>query len=172
MNWKAGFKYLFSEFSSQVRMRPIVSLFVAIWALLLVGNVAKTAFDLGPTVQDTVAHSTPIVGEQYPDTEVTQDITLGTYPGTVGEAAQLLELMANEPGHGRYTLTFSVPGEIIVFGCDLNRQRLVRIHQRPGDHGSREMWTDYIVERLQDAARGKSLNYTPAGNLPGSHDTF
>lgn len=51
MNWKAGFAYLGSSAWRFARRRPVVSVAIGIWSLLLIGNVVKGVFDLGPRTQ-------------------------------------------------------------------------------------------------------------------------
>ena len=99
-------------------------------------------------------------------------ITQNNLPDTVTEAVALLQLMADEPGRTEYQIIFDVPGEITVFGCDLELERLVRVHQRPSGRGSQEVWTGYVMERLHAGATGDTLNTTPAGKIFGTHETF
>lgn len=99
-------------------------------------------------------------------------ITQNDLPDTVSEATALLQLMVDEPGRTEYQIIFDVPGEITVFGCDLELERLVRVHQRPSGSGSQEVWTGYVMERLRAGATGETLNTTPAGKIFGTHETF
>ncbi len=98
---------------------------------------------------------------------------LGTRPfgfGSQGQARELLALIEANPGKARYTITYRTDADVVVFSADLAKGVMVRIHRYPAD-GTSETWTGYVLERLQNGARGGSLNDTPAGKLPGDYRT-
>ncbi|GAB6111686.1 hypothetical protein [Desulfomicrobium salsuginis] len=99
-------------------------------------------------------------------------ITRSDLPDTISEAVALLQLMADEPGRTQYHVVFDVPGEITVFGCDLVKEVLIRVHQRPSGRGSQEVWAGYVMERLRAGATGETLNTTPLGKIFGTHESF
>lgn len=103
---------------------------------------------------------------------VSRTITQNVLPDTVTQATALLQLMTDEPGRTHYQVIFDVPGEITVFGCDLVKDILIRVHQRPSGRGSQEIWAGYVLERLRAGATGETLNTTPVGKIFGTHETF
>lgn len=69
MSWKAGFTYLGSSAWRFARRRPVVSVAIGLWSLLLLGNVVKGVFDLGPRLQASaptpIAASAPLDTKKY-----------------------------------------------------------------------------------------------------------
>lgn len=105
--------------------------------------------------------------------EITVDIgTRGLDFGSTGQAEALQQLIKEKPGLNRYQIAYRTEADVIVFGCDINKDMIVRIHNRPDGHGSNESWAGDIMYRISSAATGGSLNDTPSGKQPGSFQTF
>lgn len=94
------------------------------------------------------------------------EVNLGRRPWAYGSAAQardLLSAMDQQPGRAAYTVAYETEVDAVAFGCDLPSGLLLRVHQEPNDHGTKEVWRGYVIERLRNAAAGGFLNDTPAG---------
>jgi hypothetical protein len=92
--------------------------------------------------------------------------------GSSSQAQALLKLIESNPGQYGYQISYTTSSDTVVFGCDLARDSIVRIHQRPNGTGTGERWQGYARHRLQSAADGGSLNDTPAGKQPGVMQSF
>lgn len=105
--------------------------------------------------------------------EVKKD--LGTKPDSFGSNQQALELIQfiNEnPGKADYQISYSTGNETILFGCNFTKDAIIRIHHHKDGHGTQEMWTGNLIERLNNAAGGGSLNDTPNGKNMGTFQSF
>lgn len=89
-----------------------------------------------------------------------------------GQASKILSMMEQRPNRSGYTITYSTAADTVVFGCDIRKRTIVRIHQRPDGTGTAETWSGYVVDRLQSAAAGGSLNDAPTGKSPGTLKPF
>ncbi|PID55427.1 hypothetical protein CSB45_16075 [candidate division KSB3 bacterium] len=92
--------------------------------------------------------------------------------GSKKQAQTLLDFIESEPSKSEYRLIYVTEIDLVIFGCDFNKGVLFRVHQRKGNHGTQEGWQGYILERLESAAEGGSLNDTPSGKIPGIYETF
>ncbi|HEY3057473.1 MAG TPA: hypothetical protein VGL99_00705 [Chloroflexota bacterium] len=88
--------------------------------------------------------------------------------GSEGQAKELLAIIQQNPGKANYNISYRTDIDAVVFGADVTRQVIVRVHQEAGKGGSQETWSGYTLERLRNAAAGGSLNDTPAGKLMGT----
>ena len=92
--------------------------------------------------------------------------------GTVGQASALLDLVRSVPGQEDYRITYQAEADVVVFGTQLGREQLMRLHQRPDGTGTAETWTGHTMYRIEHAATGGSLNDTKAGKSPGNMTNF
>jgi len=92
--------------------------------------------------------------------------------GSMSQAQAIIKLIESNPGHGGYQITYSTNLDTVVFGCDLNKDTIVRIHQRPNGTGTGERWQGHTLYRLKSAANNGSLNDTPEGKQPGIMQSF
>jgi len=83
-----------------------------------------------------------------------------------------LKLIQNNPNLENYKILKNESGEITIFRCNLEKNLILRIHQRNDGHGTQEMWRGDVLFRLKNAAKGGSLNKTPSGNVPEYFQTF
>jgi hypothetical protein len=105
--------------------------------------------------------------------EVKKD--LGSRPygfGSSNQAQELLNLINENQSKADYQVSYNTEDETILFGCNFNKDVIIRIHQRKDGRGTQEMWKGYIVERLDNAASGGSLNDTPVGKKAGTFQSF
>lgn len=106
-----------------------------------------------------------------------QEITLklgkqGTDFGASQQAAALLKLIEANPGSAQYRITYYTDSDVIVFGCNLEKDILLRFHSDLAGHGTSEEWHGHILYRIKDAVAGGSLDNTPEGKLIGSVERF
>jgi len=87
-------------------------------------------------------------------------------PQTAAQARSLLEFIEANPGRGRYTITKRTEQGVVVLGCDFDREVLSRVLQKADGSQIQEVWRGFIMERLQGATSGKSLDHTPEGLKP------
>jgi hypothetical protein len=102
-------------------------------------------------------------------------ISLGRQPenfGSQSQAQALLSLIEGSPGQSNYQINYTTSIDTVVFGCDLTRDALVRIHQNPNGTGTGERWQGHALYRLKSAGQGGSLNDTPSGKVPGIFQKF
>lgn len=92
--------------------------------------------------------------------------------GSSRQAQEVLRMIQESPGQGGYQISYRTAADVVIFGCDLNRDTVVRIHQRPSGGGSGERWQGHALYRLQSAAQGGSLNDTPNGKSPAIMERF
>lgn len=93
-------------------------------------------------------------------------------PGSANQAVEMLKLIEAQPNKSDYQLSYSTKDDTVLFGCNFEKNVIVRIHQRPDGTGSQESWQGYVLERLKAAAGGGSLNDTPEGKIEGSFEEF
>lgn len=96
----------------------------------------------------------------------------GIYFGSLRQAKALLQLILEQPNKKEYRLEYTTDIDAVVFGCNLVNNALVRVHQRPDGSGTTELWQKYPIERLKNAAAGRSLNDTPQGKIFPEFKTF
>lgn len=92
--------------------------------------------------------------------------------GSSEQAAALSSLIKENPGANRYQISYTTDLDVVIFGCDLSSDVIIRLHNKPDGHGSSETWSGDIMHRLFSAAGGGSLNDTPDGKKPGSFQSF
>ena len=129
------------------------------------------------TVRPTLAASAPDPKAPPGTSTATGEslVDLGQRPATYGpseQARDLLAAIAAAPGRARYTVTYHTDEGTVVFECDVAQDLLVRVHRRSDGHGTAEVWMGYVLDRLQNAAVGASLNDTPAGEMVGTFEMF
>lgn len=105
--------------------------------------------------------------------QASQDLGLQSIDfNSTNQARALLDLIDQNPNQADYQITYQTDIDVVLIGANFDKDILVRLHQEPDSHGTQEIWQGYIIERLQNAAGGGSLNDTPAGKQPGSFETF
>jgi len=92
--------------------------------------------------------------------------------GSMNQAKALLALINSDPGKAKYQIMYQTDVDTVIFGCDLNKEVLIRLHQKKNGRGTHETWKGYIMERLAAGAAGGSLNDTPMGKMPASRHYF
>lgn len=103
------------------------------------------------------------------------EVNLGYLPAPLtsqDQATTLLDLIAKNPGRNPYQLTYKTADNVVIFGCNLDKNIIVRMHNYNDGSGSAESWHGNVRYRLQQAAAGNSLNDTPGGNSPGTFTRF
>jgi len=123
-----------------------------------------------PTMTPSMSQPTE---EVYRSGEATK--SLGHLPtdfGSEGQVQELLKLMEKNPGKVDYQIDYQTDVDVVLFGCNFEKDVIIRIHQGKDGHGSQEMWQGYIIERLNNAASGGSLNDTPEGKKLGTFEAF
>lgn len=103
---------------------------------------------------------------------IKQSITNQAFDGSTAQSTALLELIENNPQYIDYQVSKELTDEVILFGCNIDKKVIIRIHQRKDGTGTQEVWTDHILYRLKTSKEGGSLNETPQGNIPGSFFSF
>ena len=145
-------------------IRVILVLVVVIAGLLLLVPYALRQVAQPPTATrtTTASYGPPV------------EVHLGHLSGldSRGQASKILSMMQQHPDRSGYTISYSTAADTVVFGCDIRKRAIVRIHQRPNGTGTAETWNGYVVDRLQSAAAGGSLNDTPTGKSPGTLKPF
>jgi hypothetical protein len=148
----------------------LVTAFVFNVLLALVGAVP------GP-VPPARAVTGPVVAAPTPAPARSGDVNidLGTQPagfGSQDQAKELLALIERQPGMAAYSISYRTDEGSVAFGCDLTRDVLVRVHHLAANRGTSEAWTGYALERLAAGAAGRSLDDTPAGQIPAASRRF
>lgn len=92
--------------------------------------------------------------------------------GSSDQAAALNKLMAGQPRQSNYQITYTTTDDVVIFGCDLDKDVIARIHQKQNGHGTMEKWNGHVLYRIKNAANGGSLSDTPNGKSPGSFQQF
>lgn len=92
--------------------------------------------------------------------------------GSTGQAKELLAVIKKYPKKASYTITYQTDVDTVVFGCDFNKDAIVRIHQDYKGGGTGESWKGYVMDRLKNASKGGSLNDTPEGKIQGTMKGF
>lgn len=90
----------------------------------------------------------------------------GNLDGSSGQARELLKLIEEQPGKADYQIIYQTSTDTVLFACNFEKQIVFRLHQTSDNHGTQEVWEGYVLERLQAAAGGGSLNDTPEGKIP------
>lgn len=86
--------------------------------------------------------------------------------GSINQAKELLNLINEQPGKVDYQVSYSTDEGAVLFGCNFEKDVIVRIHQDNDGGGTTESWSGYIMDRLQATADGTgSLNDTPEGKI-------
>lgn len=85
----------------------------------------------------------------------------GVAYGYERDAQELLDLIEERPGKATYIVSYTTEDVAVVFACELNEGLLVRVEK--DFHGERreEEWRGYVIDRLESAAEGGSLNDSP-----------
>lgn len=97
-----------------------------------------------------------------------QDMGLGSH----NQAKALLELIAESPDSNGYQISYKTEMDVVAFGCNLQKDDLVRIHQYPDGTGTVERWQGHVLYRLKAGAREQSINDTPSGKVFGVMQQF
>ena len=92
--------------------------------------------------------------------------------GPAQQAAALQQLIEANPGAAQYRITFYTDNEVVVFGCNLEKDIVLRIQSDLDGHGQSEEWSGHSLYRLQEAAAGRPLENTPEGRMPAVVEQF
>ena len=92
--------------------------------------------------------------------------------GSTSQAILLLSLINSYPQKNDYQIICEWPGDIMIVGYNRNKNRLTRMHTWQSGRGGVEIWTGYIMERLESSSNGGSFNNTPEGNIPALMQSF
>jgi hypothetical protein len=92
--------------------------------------------------------------------------------GPTQQAAALRQLIEANPGAAQYRITYYTDSDVVVFGCNLEKDIVLRIHSDLDGHGISEEWAGHSLYRIHDAAAGGSLENTPEGRSPGTTEQF
>ena len=116
----------------------------------------------------TLLASISLAGEQVTANLGTKDLDFGS----TGQAMALQQIMQESPGSTRYQIEYTTSGDVVIFGCDLDKDVIARMHNRPDGHGTSEVWQGDVLHRIKSAAEGGSLNDTQGGKVFGTMQTF
>lgn len=119
-----------------------------------------------------ISQSSNSPGATVNGTSIKQVLINQEFEGSTAQSTALMELIENNPQYIDYQVSKELVGETILFGCNMEKKALIRIHQRKDGTGSQEMWRDHIIYRLNSSKGGGSLNDTPQGKIPGSFQAF
>ncbi len=103
---------------------------------------------------------------------IKQTLTNQSFSGSSNQSTILLELIEKNPGLDDYQVSKEQNGEVTIFGCNLRKDILIRIHQRSNGQGTQETWRSHVLFRLKKSRSGGSLNETPIGKKQGIFQTF
>ncbi len=92
--------------------------------------------------------------------------------GTQKQASHLLQLIEDEQKKIDYQITYSTDTDVVVFGCNFDKNMIIKTHNQAGGHGTAETWRGHIISRLTSAYNGGSLNQTPSGTITGTFHKF
>lgn len=92
--------------------------------------------------------------------------------GSPAQAAELQNLIRSSPGDQKYQISYQTDIDVVIVGCDLSSDTLIRVHNNADGHGTEEVWSGDVKSRIYNAAGGGSFNDTSAGKKPGSFKTF
>ncbi len=92
--------------------------------------------------------------------------------GSHNQAKELLDLIAESPDSSGYQISYKTEMDVVAFGCNLQKNALVRIHQYPDGTGTMERWEGHVMYRLKAGAREQSINDTPDGKVFGVMKQF
>lgn len=93
--------------------------------------------------------------------------------GSTNQAKELLNLINEQSNKADYQISYNTDEGAVLFGCNFEKDVIVRIHQYSDGTGMMESWSGYILDRLQTAADGTgSLNDTPEGKILGELTDF
>ncbi|MCB2218086.1 MAG: hypothetical protein KQH59_18645 [Desulfobulbaceae bacterium] len=92
--------------------------------------------------------------------------------GSTRQAQALLQFMDEWPDRNEYLVSYNTDSDTVSFGCNFQLGTLSRRHDYPSGESTIETWNRYILERLQAAAGGGSLNDTPKGKVFAEEKKF
>jgi hypothetical protein len=92
--------------------------------------------------------------------------------GSFQEAKELLQLINDVPNKTEYRISYQINKKSVVFGADFDLDMIARINGMPDGKGTFEKWSGNIIYRLEQGAKGESLNNTPNGQSPSHYQSF
>ena len=153
--------------TARARRRLPVWLEVSVVAIILLVLVG------GATTAWVLHHSR---SEQQSATSNQQSVmSLGEVPSVLSqgeEATLLLSLVTREPGKNLYEISYQADGNRVTFAYDAAGDTLERDQRGADGHGEKTQWTGSSVDRLQEAASGATLSYTPDGLVDPQTSSF
>lgn len=156
-----------SQLSSRTKFYAVFS--VLVLAILCYAG-ASTNKDRPPQVKKAPSKTTAAIHRSGK-----KAVNIGQRPLTFGSTSQAQELLAvinQHPNKVDYSVTYSTEKDIVVIGCNFDKNILARMHNFADGHGTAESWRGHLLYRLESAAAGGSLNDTPSGKSPGTMARF
>jgi hypothetical protein len=92
--------------------------------------------------------------------------------GTLQETKELLQLINDVTNKTEYRISYKINETSVVFGADFELDVIARINGMPDGKGTFEKWAGNIIYRLEQGAKGESLNNTPNGQSPSHYQSF
>lgn len=146
----------------------LICLFVLGW---IATKMTKEPAPVPETKKATAAkprsNKAPLIGEVKKDLGV-QSFGFGSH----NQAKELQALIKANPNKAEYQIFYTTDVDLVMLGCDFNKDILWRAHKKNDGSGTKEVWKGYVSARLKNGAKGGSLNDTPAGKLFGTYESF
>jgi hypothetical protein len=139
------------------------------WLVVAAGIVALGAL-WAPLLPEAEPSKPTRVATAVPAPHGDLEVDLGTRDlfGSEGQASELLALIGRQHYVPvTYRIRYRTEVDTVRLSANLRDGVLLREHHELGGRGSREVWSGYVLERLENAARGGSLNDTPVGKSVG-----
>ncbi len=97
MNWRAGFRYISSSMLAFAKRRPVVSVAIGIWSLLMVGNISKEVFDYQPraVAESRITNTAP--RPYQPPQPPAPVVSNSAWDGSVWQVERFLERNLKDP---------------------------------------------------------------------------
>lgn len=92
--------------------------------------------------------------------------------GSSSQASELLTLISDTPGQGKYTITFTDDNGRTEISCDFNTGKLVRTKNYSSGKNTIEGWSGDILYRIKSAAENGSFNDTSSGKQYGTMRSY
>ncbi len=157
-------------------MKKTVIAIMSVVAILCAGYFALELTGTMPGAEAPVIAPAKPTSTPMPPRQGEASRKLGHKPldfGSQGQARELLKLMEEEPFKAEYVVSYWTDGaDVVRFACSFERSVIVRVRKHPDGHGTMEFWGGFVLERLESAASGGSLNDTPAGKKFGEMESF
>jgi len=128
---------------------------------------------LWPTGSDQAAeYIPPQTATPIYSGSIKQDLGMQSSFGSENQAIALLDLIDRNQDKADLQISYTTDMDTVIFGCNLNKKAIIRLHTRPDGHGNSEVWIGDVLYRLKTTAAGKSLNDTPSGKSFADTQSF